>query len=261
MPRSSRIKSESGIYHVMLRGINRQTIFKDDEDRNKYLYCLRDCKVISGFVLYAYCLMGNHIHLLIKEVKEPLGQIFKRIGARYVFWYNWKYKRSGHLFQDRFKSEPIKDDRQFIAVIRYIYQNPVKANICEQPEDYRWSSYRYLGKSYPLIDASEISNIASTALLRELINETTAERFIELTPESRLSDSEAAELLKEISGYKDSIEFLKLQLNKQVMYLKILHEKSCSIRQIVRITGLTKAKVEKMLLLNQTDEPSPCLNG
>ena len=111
----------------MLRGINRQVIFEDDEDCEKYLQCLKECKAANGFVLYAYCLMGNHIHLLMKEMKEPLELIFKRIGSRYVFWYNWKYKRSGHLFQDRFKSEPINDDRQFIAVLRYYISKSCKS--------------------------------------------------------------------------------------------------------------------------------------
>jgi REP element-mobilizing transposase RayT len=247
MPRAARMKSESGIYHVMLRGINRQTIFEDDEDCEKYLHCLRECKEVSGFVLFAYCLMGNHIHLLIKEAKEPLEQIFKRIGARYVFWYNWKYKRSGHLFQDRYKSEPIKDDKQFIAVLRYIYQNPVRANICTRPEDYRWSSCRYLGQSNPLIDAGEINEIASTDQLRKLINEVTDERFIDLTNETRLTDAEAAKLLKEFSGLEHLNDFMKLQPAKQESDIKTLHEKGCSIRQIVRITGLTKAVVERML--------------
>lgn len=247
MPRYAREKSESGIYHVMLRGINRQIIFEDDEDCEKYLHCLRDCKAVSGFVLYAYCLMGNHIHLLIKEVKEPLELIFKRIGARYVFWYNWKYKRSGHLFQDRYRSEPIKDDSQFIAVLRYIYQNPVKAKICERPEDYRWSSYRYLGLSNPLIDNSEINEIVNTEQLRKFICETTDETFIDLKPETRWTDREAVELMKELSGMENMNQFLKIPSEKQGGYVNALYKKGCSIRQLVRITGLTKARIEKML--------------
>lgn len=141
MPRGARKKIASGIYHVMLRGINRQVIFEDDEDREKDLQCPEEYKALSGYTLYTYCLMGNHLHLLIREGKEPLEMIFKRIGARYVFWYNWKYKRSGHLFQDRFKSEPVDNDIYFLTVLRYIYQNPVKAGLCKKAEKYPWSSY------------------------------------------------------------------------------------------------------------------------
>ena len=85
--------------------------------------------------------MGNHIHLLIKPEKEPLEQVFKRIGGRYVYWYNVKYQRVGHLFQDRFKSEPVEDDSYFLTVIRYIHQNPVKAGLCKNIKDYKYSSY------------------------------------------------------------------------------------------------------------------------
>ena len=108
MPRTERKKSITGIYHVMLRGINKQQIFEDDEDNGKFLQTICDCKALSGFELYGYCLMGNHAHLLMKEGEESLGQVFRRIGARYVYWYNRKYKRCGHLFQDRFRSETIE---------------------------------------------------------------------------------------------------------------------------------------------------------
>ena len=125
----------------MLRGINQQQIFEDAEDCDKFIQILQECKAISGFKLFAYCLMGNHIHLLIKPENEPIEQVFKRIGGRYVYWYNVKYRRTGHLFQDRFKSEPVEDDGYFLAAIRYIHQNPLKAGICKRIEDYEYSSY------------------------------------------------------------------------------------------------------------------------
>ena len=96
MPRQARKKSSSGIYHIMLRGINQQQIFEDSEDFNKFLQVLKDSKAISEFKIFAYCLMGNHIHLLIQEQKEPIEQIMKRIATRFVYWYNIKYQRVGH---------------------------------------------------------------------------------------------------------------------------------------------------------------------
>lgn len=85
--------------------------------------------------------MSNHIHLLIKEGKAELGIVFRRIGARFVYWYNSKYVRSGHLFQDRYKSEVVEDDKYFMTVLRYIHQNPVKAGIENDIAKYQWSSY------------------------------------------------------------------------------------------------------------------------
>ena len=129
MPRAARKKSSTGIYHVMLRGINGQPVFLDDEDNEKYLQTLKECKALSEFELYGYCLMGNHAHLLLKEGKEDLALVFKRMGARYVFWYNWKYRRYGHLFQDRYKSEAAESDSYFTTVLKYIHQNPKKAGL------------------------------------------------------------------------------------------------------------------------------------
>ena len=94
MPRTARKKSNTGIYHVTLRGINRQQIFIDAEDAERFMQAVMDSRAISDFSLYAYCLMGNHIHLVLKEGNEPLEQIIKRIGVRFVYWYNWKYRRS-----------------------------------------------------------------------------------------------------------------------------------------------------------------------
>ena len=133
MPRQARKKSNCGIYHIMLRGINQQQIFEDAEDYERFLDILKDCKEICEFELYAYCLMGNHVHLLIKEKKEPIEQIVKRIGSRFVYWYNVKYQRKGHLFQDRFKSEPVDTQKYFSTVLIYIHRNPIKAGICAKP--------------------------------------------------------------------------------------------------------------------------------
>ena len=142
MPRHARKRAESGIYHVILCGINQQQIFEEEEDNLKFLQILKECKELCGFRLLAYCLMGNHVHLLLKEGTEPLEQVFKRIGGRFVYWYNVKYQRVGHLFQDRFKSEPVDSDAYLLTVIRYIHQNPVKAGLCERPEDYPFPAGR-----------------------------------------------------------------------------------------------------------------------
>src|SRR5699024_6218007 len=124
MVRKPRRKSQTGIYHIMLRGINRQTIFEDDEDRIRLLSTIKRYKEKSNFKLYGYCLMNNHIHLLMQEVDETISQTIKRVSASYVYWYNNKYSRCGHLFQERFKSENVETANYFITVLRYIHQNP-----------------------------------------------------------------------------------------------------------------------------------------
>ncbi|WP_245989507.1 transposase [Ureibacillus thermophilus] len=100
--------SKTGIYHVMLRGANRQEIFHDDEDRLKFLEILTKYKKKVEMKVYAWCLMNNHVHLLIREGNERLSVTMKRIGVSYVQYYHWKYFTTGHLFQDRFKSENVE---------------------------------------------------------------------------------------------------------------------------------------------------------
>src|ERR1035437_4828755 len=147
MPRGARKKSESGIYHIIIRGINRQTIFEDEEDSDVFLETIEKYKIETNCEIYAFCLMKNHVHLLIKTNDNNLATLMRKIGAKYVYWYNWKYNRVGGLFQDRYKSEPVEDDSYFLTVLRYIHQNPIKAGICNDVAKYKESSYsEYINK-------------------------------------------------------------------------------------------------------------------
>ena len=141
MARQARQKSISGIYHIILRGINRQVIFEDCDDKLKFLECLSYYRKACDYTVYGYCLMDNHVHLLIRESNEEIVSIMKRICVRYVAWYNRKYDRCGHLFQDRFKSEIVEDDAYLLVVLRYIHQNPLKVGLVHSLSDYRDSSY------------------------------------------------------------------------------------------------------------------------
>jgi putative transposase len=148
MPRNARVKSRSGIYHIILRGANRQEIFHDDEDCIKFLDTIEKYKMKSEVGVYAWCLMSNHAHLLIREGNEDISITMKRIGVSFVWYYNWKYRTTGHLFQDRFKSECIETNKYLLTVTRYIHQNPVKAGIVDRPDQWRWSScLGYYGKN------------------------------------------------------------------------------------------------------------------
>ena len=104
------------------------------------LYIIESTHSITSFTLYGYCLMANHFHLLIREREETIGNIVKRIASSYVYYYNHKYLRNGHLFKERFKSEPVNDISYFTTLLRYIHQNPVKAGIVKEVKDYEYSS-------------------------------------------------------------------------------------------------------------------------
>ena len=101
------------IYHVILRGINQQIIFEDKHDHVQFISIMKHYKKLCGFKLYAYCLMDNHVHLLIEDADIPLDEIMKKIEVKFVRWYNRKYDRTGNLFQERYKSEPVNNTRYF----------------------------------------------------------------------------------------------------------------------------------------------------
>ena len=247
MPRRARKKSDSGIYHIMLGGVNNQQIFEEQEDYEKFISILKTCKNICEFKIYAYCLMGNHIHLLIQETKEPIELIIKRLATRFVYWYNIKYQRVGHLFQDRFKSEPIDDERYFLAVLRYIHQNPVKAGICQNINQYPHSSYNEFFKKQCLIDTDFVFEVIHKDDFAAFNNEKSADNFLEdeNNPQKRMTDEQAQRIIEKNSKCKSIAEFQKLDANVRDKCLKLFKEKGLSIRQISRLTGTSYYLVQK----------------
>jgi len=246
MPRAARKKSKSGIYHIMIRGINRQDIFEDDEDKEKFIQTVVVCKDKCDFQIYGYCLMSNHIHLLIKD--ENLAITMRKICASYVYWYNWKYKRSGHLYQDRFKSEVIEDDSYLLTVLRYIHQNPLKAGMIKNIADYKWSSYsEYLGEQnkQKIVDVGFVLDIISKEQFINYNNDKNQDECLEYTQTVKLDDNEAREIIKKISGVKNISEiqvFEKSKRNDIIRNLKAIE--GLSIRQTARITGITRKIIE-----------------
>lgn len=237
MARTARKKSESGIYHIMLRGINRQAVFLDEEDNRHFLDVLQLCKGISEFRVYAYCLMGNHVHLLLQTGKEPLELAMKRISTRFVVWYNAKYDRTGHLFQDRYKSEPVDDDAYFITVLRYILRNPVKAGICEQPEAYELSSAKDYYEGGGLTDTAFAEGIIGREELLRFLSEPNEDACMDDSP-SRLSDKTASKQLCKLVGASDLKDAAAIVSASPRKYVPELKNAGLSIRQICRLSGI-----------------------
>ena len=249
MPRQARKKSSSGIYHIMLRGIDRQLIFEDSEDCFRFLDIVQECREMDCFKLYAYCLMGNHVHLLIKVSGESLETIFKRIGGRYVYYYNVKYKRIGPLFQDRFRSEPVEDDAYFLTVLRYIHQNPIKAKICKYIRDYPYSSYSEYLHDSEMVDTDFALSMLDLDAFVAFNNEPNGDKCLELAATARqaVTDQQAKMIIEKCAHCQTVVEFQSLDTNKKELYIKKIYEKGVSIRQISRLTGISKGLVEKYL--------------
>lgn len=151
MPRCARKKIENGVYHICVRGNNKQDIFTDDKDREEYLMRLRHYKEKYKVHIYAYCLMTNHVHLLIYDNAQDISKFMQGLSLSYVIYFNNRHGRTGHLFQDRFTSVLVKSDIQILQTSKYIHLNPIKANMVKKMDQYKWSSYiSYLRGEDPL---------------------------------------------------------------------------------------------------------------
>ena len=251
MPRQARKKSKTGIYHIMVRGVNRQTIFKDDEDCVKFIDILQQSKEKSRFELYGYCLMGNHVHLLLHEGKESVSLTMQRMCSSFAYWYNWKYDRIGHLFQERYKSEVVESETYLITVLRYIHQNPIKAGITNSVEQHKWSSYHEYIFKKNIIDTEFILELFATEKqiakkeFQRYINEFNEDICLDCEEKHRIADDELIKLIEEKYEVKKGF-FHLLEREEMDRILKKLKKKNgITIRQLARVTGVSKFMVEK----------------
>ena len=271
MARKPREKSGTGIYHVMLRGVNKQDIFLDEEDYSLFrglLYKMvyykdeQGKKQPSRCIFYAYCLMPNHVHLLIREAAEDLSTVIKRIAVAYALFYNNKYQHVGHLFQSRFRSEPVNDAAYFFTLMRYIHQNPVAAGLTTSVADYPWSSWQEYenhtkGQTLCVNSPDDSSNTKGLTLcvnvghvlrqmpmtdLRALVFEPLPKtaQFLDFDNESRKkTDDEVKAFLLESFGLRAPIDLQNYSRERQKDILREAKEFGGSLRQLERLTGIT----------------------
>lgn len=246
MARHQREKSETGIYHVMLCGINKFQVFFDDEDYYMFLNILSHVKTVSGFKLYAYCLMNNHVHLLIEEGNEPLSLALKRIGNSFIYQYNIKYNRTGGIFQGRFKSKPVNDDEYFISVLRYIHRNPVKAGIVNSCSEYVYSSYNEYFKSNSFVNTGFAIEMIGIDEFVKMHSQPGIDTYLDIDNNQRLrlTDSDAKKVFTEISFCESAMDFDKYPKDMQKVYIKRLRKSGLTIKQISEFTGLTYRQVQ-----------------
>jgi len=141
MARLARVEYPGALYHVITRGNQRQRIFRDDRDREKYLEILSSLKKQYSFRIPAYVLMLNHVHLLLESGEVPLSRIMQRLGSGYTQYFNRRHQQVGHLFQGRYKAILCDKDSYLLELTRYLHLNPVRAKVVKDPLDYQWSSY------------------------------------------------------------------------------------------------------------------------
>ena len=248
----------------MMRGINHQNIFEDETDYYRFLTTL-DAMAQSyepdgtpsgrNYTLYAYCLMSNHVHLLIREREDNLAMAIKRIASSYVYYYNHKYLRDGHLFKERFRSEPVNDMAYFTILLRYIHQNPVKAGIVERVKDYEYSSWgEYDGTVEPVLRICDTETVLKRIPYSDLevwVNDPIPDdvgclEMEESEPFRQFTDDKAWRYIKELTGVDNSTAFQNLEKEMQREALRELREIGASVRQLERLTGIGRGIIQRM---------------
>ncbi len=248
MPRRARRSSESGYYHVMLRGNGRQVIFEDDLDRREFLRELSETMAQSGVSIVAWCLMSNHVHLLLADEQGSLSTAVHHLATRYARHFNGRTGHVGSVFDGRFKSVPVESDAQLLAAVRYIHENPVRAGACAGL-DYPWSSYReYVG----------VPEVVDVGLVLDLVGG--REAFVRLSAEGRPSgycfrtgarvpEEDAPQVARAAIYPLDVSELRTVEGPQRNRALLAMREAGLSVRQMERLTGIGRYAVEKGVLL------------
>ncbi len=260
MPRQPRRKSYSKVYHCMLRGVNKQDIFFEEKDYLEFQNIIRKTKNNFLYQLYSYVLMPNHIHLEIKEESQKISKIIHSVGTSYANYFNKKYKRKGHLFENRFLSKNVETTHYMLDLVRYIHQNPLKAGISKM-EQYKWSSYLeyfddMLKEEDKITDTEEVLSMfatekeqarkeffqfnAKTLKFRESIE------LMEYEMKSRLTDEEVIYFIKEELEIYNIQEIQKYNTkNRDAIIRKIKRIKGVTQVQIARVLGISVRIVQR----------------
>jgi len=252
MAREKRHFSNSGYAHLIMRGNNKQILFEEDEDYRFYLSRLGKYSRESAIRINAYCLMENHVHLLVNDPEGNVPEMMRKIGVSYAKYYNLKYEHCGHLFQDRYLCEPVEDDVYFLTVFRYILNNPRKAGICPA-EQYRWSSYKAFFRENTSVDLEIIrGRFPTEKMYREYIGAQEENECMEYQKPVR-DDDWALGVIRECLRIENGTELQAWERRKRDGAVRQLREKGLTVRQIERLTGISRSVIQR----TGQREPSP----
>lgn len=260
MPRVARNYSEIKVYHITIRGIDKQNIFFDDDDRCKFMDIIKETKEKFNYEIYSYCLMDNHVHFVIYDKNQKISKIMQSIQISYAFYFNKKYERVGHLFQNRFFSKEVEDREYLKMVCRYIHQNPLKAGIAKT-EEYKWSSYQAYIKPNKLVDTklllsvfSENVDIARNEFIKfhnvdsDSNNEEKIRNIFEYELCEKMTDDEIEKYICEILHIQKINDVLQYSVeirNEKLSKLQCL--KNIPLTQLSRVIGINRKMIERAI--------------
>ena len=244
MPRRAREPSVTGYMHIIVKGNGGQILFEEPQDFRFFLTKMKYSCYDTGVKLCAYCLMDNHVHLLTYSDINNLSLFMKKLCVSYSEYFNKKHKRTGHLFQDRFKSEPINNEEYLLTAFRYILLNPQKAGICKASE-YKWSSYMLYDFPPNFMELDLLYNlIGKKKEYEEYISSDNNDECMEFSSEKHTDDWAITEIRKWL-GINSGTEIQNFEKKKRNSAIHTLKVHGLSIRQIERLTGINRNVIQR----------------
>lgn len=230
----------------MLRGIDKREIFLSKSDYERFLYYVEKVKENNSVIVFAYCLMPNHVHILLRSETEEIGDIMRRISVGYAQYHNIKNGRTGHLFQNRFRSEPVNDDNYFLSALRYIHQNPVKAGLVKNVSGYKWSSYHeYIGNQPKLVDTSfALQFFSNISRFKEFINQPNEDKCLEYQHQIRYTDEELEKIISS-SFDLDKLKYMDIESRNKILK-KLKEDTGVGNRQLARVLGIGRSIIDRI---------------
>ena len=257
MPRERRKKSCNDVYHIVSKGNSKIYILQSDIDKRRYLSLMKNKKDKYGVKIYAYCIMSNHVHILLKSGYESLPLYMKEVNQEYAVYYNVKYDKKGHVFQSRYYSSCVENEEYLLCCIRYIHNNPVKASLVKSITDYPFSSAREIilpnknqskrcisDESFQIIE----SRFEDIEKFRDSHDYFDNHSFLDIREEQEAYDLER---IRNLAGHY----VVDKNLESVNIIFKVPHIKERFIRQSAEQTKLPRLKIENIL---KTVEKSTC---
>ena len=249
MPHTQRKRGESGFYHAVTKGDGGQIVFEKDADRLRYLKELETAAGDFKVEVHAYCLMSNHVHLLLEDQDGELGLFMKQLNERYAMYYAKTTGRVGHVFQGRYWSEPVDSDDYYLAAMRYIHANPEPPGICKASA-YAWSSYGAYARASSFVKTDLALSMLGGVEAFEAFH-IDAIKYAKPFPESKLtahlSSDEQLNVAVSILG-RDVLNSLKgLKPQERRTRVEQLAQAGFSDTEIARLTGIGRSSIRRDL--------------
>lgn len=246
MARVCKKNINTSFFHIMVQGNNKEYIFNSVKDINQYMKIMKDTKEKIDITILAYCIMNNHAHILFHEenVKNLIKYMY-RVNMLYAKYYNKEHKRVGYVFRDRYKTQPIYSEKHLISCVRYIHNNPVKANICKRPYEYKYSSC-YNNIFYT--DTELERNIKKNLYVQNESHDLNKDEAFMFMEDGENKEEICKEILKQIM-VKNNITLKEFCQNEELLSLaikKLKYENDISYRMMETILGINRKKLKRI---------------